>query len=118
MTFDHLSPAARWIFLAIVAALIASSTAILLLQRRHPDRDFGELRARVRTWWVIVGLFVLAMLLSRGGAIVFFACVSGLALREYLTLVPPRVADWRVLFWVYLCVPLQYLWIYLEWYGM
>ena len=46
---------------------------------------------------MIVGLFVLAMLLNRGGAIVFFACVSALALREYLTLVPPRVADWRIL---------------------
>jgi phosphatidate cytidylyltransferase len=118
MTFDHLSPAARWVFLAIVAALVASSVAAILLKRRSPERDFSELRARVRTWWVIVGLFVLSMLLSRGGAIVFFACVSALALREYLTLVPPRVADWRVLIWVYLCVPLQYLWIYLEWYGM
>jgi phosphatidate cytidylyltransferase len=118
MTFDHLSPAARWVFLAIVVALVASSVATILLKRRRPNRIFGELHARVRTWWLIVGLFALSMLLSRGGAILFFASVSALALREYLTLVPPRIAVWRVLLWAYLCVPLQYLWIYLEWYGM
>ena len=118
MTFDHLSPATRWVFVALVASLLASSAIIILLARRHPDRDFGELRARVRTWWLIVGLFGLAMLLSRGGAVIFFACVSGLALREYLSLIPPRVADWQLFLWAYLCVPLQYLWIYWEWYGL
>jgi phosphatidate cytidylyltransferase len=118
MSLEHLSTAARYVFLAVVIALAAASAASAVLQRRRPERDFGELRARVRTWWVIVGLFAVAMLLNRGGAILFFAGVSAMALREYLTLVPPRVAAWSVLFWVYLCVPLQYLWIYLEWYGM
>src|SRR5688572_28964952 len=51
-------------------------------------------------------------------ALVFFAGVSALALREYLTLVPPGAADWRILLWAYLSIPLQYFWIYLEWYGM
>jgi phosphatidate cytidylyltransferase len=41
-----------------------------------------------------------------------------LALREYLTLVPPRAADWQVLSLAYASIPLQYLWIYGEWYGM
>jgi phosphatidate cytidylyltransferase len=118
MTFDHLSPAARWILLAVVIALAVSSVATIWLQRWRPEKYYSELRARVRTWWVIVGLFAVAMMLDRGGAILFFAGVSAFALREYLTLVPPRVADWRVLSWAYLCVPLQYLWIYFEWYGM
>jgi phosphatidate cytidylyltransferase len=116
--FDHLSPAAKWTLLAVVVALVCSSVATIALQLRRPDRDWTELRARVRTWWLIVGLFGVAILLDRRGAIAFFMLVSGLALREYLTLVPPRAAEWRVLLWVYLCVPLQYLWIYLEWYGM
>ena len=118
MTFYHLSPAVRWVLAAVVVALVAASCAVWLLERWKPERDFRELRLRVRTWWIIVVLFALAMLLNRTGAIAFFAIVSALALREYLALVPPRVADWRILAWVYLCVPLQYLWIYLEWYGM
>ncbi|MGD9633457.1 MAG: phosphatidate cytidylyltransferase [Pirellulales bacterium] len=118
MNFDYLSLPTRWVFLTVVAALAAASLATIWLQRRSPERDFRELRARVRTWWIIVALFGLAMLLSRGGAIAFFALVSGLALREYLSLVPPRVTDWRVIIWAYLCIPLQYLWIYMEWYGV
>lgn len=118
MNFEYLSLPTRWIFLAVVVALVAASVVTRWLQRSSPARDFRELRARVRTWWIIVALFGLAMLLSRGGAIAFFALVSGLALREYLSLVPPRVADWRVTLWAYLCIPLQYLWIYTEWYGV
>lgn len=118
MSFAHLSPAVCWVFGAVVVALFVATVVVALLGRLRPERDPRELRLRVRTWWVIVALFGLAMLLDRGGAVVFFACVSALALREYLTLIPPRVADWQILFWAYACVPLQYLWVYLEWYGM
>jgi len=118
MSLAHLSPAVRWVFVAIVVALLAASVVVELIRRRHPDRDYRELRLRVRTWWIIVALFALAVLLNRTGVIVFFAGVSALALREYLTLVPNRVADWRVLLIAFLAIPLQYLWIYWNWYGM
>ncbi len=107
-----------WLLLATMIALAAATAMVATMVRRQPERDFRELRARVRTWWVIVVLFILAVLLNRGGVLVFFALVSALALREYLTLVPPRAADWRVLWLAYLSIPLQYLWIYWEWYGM
>ena len=50
--------------------------------------------------------------------IAFFALLSFLALKEYLSLIPTRRTDRRVLFWVYLCVPLQYFWIWREWYNL
>jgi phosphatidate cytidylyltransferase len=115
---EHLSPAVKWVLLATAIALAAATVLVARKARREPERDFRELRARVRTWWVIVGLFILAVLLNRGGVLVFFGLVSGLALREYLTLIPLRAADWRVLSLAYLSIPLQYLWIYWEWYGM
>jgi phosphatidate cytidylyltransferase len=114
----QLSPAVQWVFLTVVVALAAATIAVLVLIRRRPERDDRELWLRVRTWWIIVGLFILAVLLSRGGVLVFFALVSALALREYLTLVPARAADWRVLSLAFASIPLQYLWIYWEWYGM
>ena len=65
-------------------------------------------------------MFVFAMAISfrRSIAIGFFAILSFLALKEYLSLIPTRRADRRVLFWVYLCVPLQYLWIGMHWYNL
>ncbi len=41
-----------------------------------------------------------------------------MALKEYLSLIPTRRADRRVLFWVYLTIPFQYYWAATEWYGM
>ncbi len=33
-------------------------------------------------------------------------------------MIPTRRADRRVLFWAYLAIPVQYLWIGMDWYGM
>jgi len=44
--------------------------------------------------------------------------VSFLALKEYLSLIPTRRADRIVLFWAYLAIPIQYVWIDMRWYGM
>jgi phosphatidate cytidylyltransferase len=118
MSLAHLSPAVVWVFSVIVVALVAASLAVAILSRRQSERDFRELRLRVRTWWIIVCLFALAVLLNRAGVLVFFGVVSALSLREYLALVPPRASDWRILLWTYLSIPLQYYWIYIEWYGL
>jgi len=58
------------------------------------------------------------MIASRNLSLMFFAFVSFLALKEYLSLIPTRRADRRPLFWAYLTIPIQYYWVYLEWYGM
>ena len=47
-----------------------------------------------------------------------FAFLSFLAFKEYLSLIPTRRADHRVLFWAYLTIPLQYYWIAKGWYGV
>jgi phosphatidate cytidylyltransferase len=49
---------------------------------------------------------------------VLFAFASFLAFKEYLSLIPTRRADRRVLFWAYLAIPVQYVWIHVGWYGM
>src|SRR6478736_1698700 len=97
MMLSDLSPAVKWVLLVVVLALICATAAVAVLMRRRPERDYRELWLRVRTWWIIVALFILAVLLNRSGVLVFFALVSVLALREYLAIVPPRAADWRVL---------------------
>jgi phosphatidate cytidylyltransferase len=72
----------------------------------------------MQSWWVMVTVFSLALFLNRPVSILFFACLSFLALREYLSLIPTRRADRRILLWAYLAILLQYVWIYIGWYGM
>lgn len=77
-----------------------------------------EVALRVRTWWLLFGLFGGGLVLGRGFTIVVLALTSYLALKEYFSVIPTRRVDRRVLFWAYLAVPLQFLWVWERWYGM
>ncbi len=107
-----------WVFGAIVALLVVATLVVAWMRRGDSDGRHAELAARVRSWWVLVFVFAVAISFRRGIAIAFFAVLSFLALKEYLSLIPTRRTDRRVLFWVYLCVPLQYWWVWREWYNL
>lgn len=115
---DHLTHQVLVALGGVAAALFVASALVRVLRWLRPDRDHTELRLRVRTWWVIAWTFGLAVLLSPATSVVFLAFVSFLALKEYLSLIPTRRADRRVLFWAYLAIPFQYYWAYSGWYGM
>lgn len=118
MSFRWLPTEVAWTLLAIFAALVFASTTVAVLRKRSPEKDFRELSARVRTWWLIVGVFSASLVIDRLTAIAFFALVSFIALREYLSLVPKRDNDSRLYLWAYLSIPIQYLWVAIDWYEM
>jgi phosphatidate cytidylyltransferase len=107
-----------WTLVGVFGGLVLATAVVVILRWWKPERNFTELQQRVYSWWVMVVLFTAAMVLSRTVSLVFFAFISFLALKEYLSLIPTRRADRRPLFWVYLTIPLQYYWVYDEWYGM
>lgn len=105
--------------MALVFGLLSIATLLVrYLGHRHPQRDFHELRQRTHSWWGIVLICTLALAFNRSLSIVFFALLSLLAFHEYLSLISTRAADRRVVIWVYLSIPVQYFWIWVEWYGM
>lgn len=118
MPFPMLTAGTQYVLLAILALLVIASLVSWTMHRRHGGDKYVELRQRVRAWWVMVGIFVVAIALDRRLSIAFFALVSFLALKEYFSLIPTRRADRRVLFWAYLSIPVQYYWVAQGWYGM
>ena len=116
--FSDIEPRILISFAVLYSLLTAATLVSLNLQRSPAGRDFAELNARVKTWWYITTAFAIGLLASRTVSLVFFGLVSFLALREYLTLVPTRRSDSRVLLWIYLAIPVQYYWVGIEWYGM
>lgn len=118
LNWDSLAPVVQWSVGGIFALLVIATITVRVLQWRRPERDWTELRQRVNSWWVIAGVFSLAIVGTRAISIVFFAFVSFLALKEYFSVIPTRRADRRVLFWAYLAIPVQYYWVSLEWYGL
>jgi len=107
-----------WFVAGLYGLLVFASLLLLALKRKLPEKDYHEIALRIRSWWVMVTVFTGAMLLSRTISIWFFGLLSFLALKEYLSMIPTRRADRRVLLWCYLTIPLQYYWVASEWYGM
>ncbi|MBW4552678.1 MAG: phosphatidate cytidylyltransferase [Aphanocapsa sp. GSE-SYN-MK-11-07L] len=102
----------------IYGLLLIGTGMICGLVYTKPETDYTELKDRIKSWWVIVTVFTLTLILNCTAAIVLFGLLSFLALKEYLSLIPTRQADRRVLLWAYLAIALQYAWILIGWYGM
>lgn len=113
-----IKPHVAWALIGILGILVVASLIVVVLKIARPQKDIGELVARVKSWWMMVVIFSIAMAISPTVSIVFFAFLSFMALKEFLSLVPTRRADRRVLFWAYLAIPVQYLWVWQHWYGM
>ena len=106
------------IALLILGGLLAIASLVsIALVRFKPERDYRELRLRIKTWWWIVLVFTAAVLFNRTVSVCVFGFISFLAFKEYLSLIPTRRADHRVLFWAYLAIPIQYYWVWMAWYG-
>lgn len=115
--------ALQTLVLGLLALLTLASIAGWLLSRgiiTGPGRaTVDNINARIRAWWMMALLFVIAVTTGRVGSILLFSLVSFLALREFVTLAPTRHGDHRTLFWCFFVVtPLQYYLIWIGWYGL
>src|SRR5438105_12150352 len=102
---------------AIAGILVAASVTGLVLKFRVRSEagrtTVQNLNARTRAWWVMAGVFGVAIFLGRGAVCTLFGLMSFLALREMLTLAPTRRADHHTLFWaMFVIVPIQYYLVY------
>jgi phosphatidate cytidylyltransferase len=104
--------------LFVFALLAVASIYSILLSRKHPDTDYTELRQRVRSWWIMIAILFSVLIINKTTTVIFFAFLSFLALKEFLSIVPLRQSDRRTVFYAYLAIPIQYFWIWSGWYGM
>lgn len=107
----------------IVLAILVVATAVGWILEKVVRGESGRATVRnanerIRAWWIMCGIFGLALLGGKGGALLLFAAVSTLALREFLRLVAQSPGD-RSNGWLYwLILPLQYCLLGIEWYGL
>ena len=111
-----------WLFSGVLCLLIISTLVGRILKNRRwtniSRSTVDDLNARVRAWWNMCVIFALAITIGHVGALVLFAIISFLAMREYMTLMPTRRGDHLTLFWSFFVImPLQYYLIGIQWYG-
>jgi phosphatidate cytidylyltransferase len=113
-----------WHVLIVVfgALIVGSLVGFIMAKRARTDsaRDtVANLNARMTSWWIMVLVLFGALALGRLGAVLIFALISFLALREFLTATPTRPADHTALFASFFIVlPYQFYLVYIGWYGM
>ncbi len=78
----------------VVAVLMLASVTGWILARRTGNAEYrstiANLNARMRAWWIMVAIFLLAMVSSGIGSVVLFGLTSFLALREFVTMTPTK----------------------------
>lgn len=114
----HFPEAVGYAFLGAYAILIVATVIVYALKRLRTERSYEELRLRIKTWWIIVVLTTFALGFNVYFSIFCVAFVSFLAFKEYLSIIPTRRADHRVLFWAYMAIPVQYVLVGVAWYGV
>jgi len=102
----------------ILFLLVLASLVVGILKMARPGKDWLELSNRIKAWWIMSGVFLIAMSVSQKVSIIFFAFMSFWALKEYFTILTTRRSDHRAIFWAFLTIPIQYYWISIHWYGM
>ncbi|WP_405105301.1 phosphatidate cytidylyltransferase [Paenibacillus sp. FSL K6-1217] len=102
----------------IFAALSVIHVLYLVVSRLQKDKDYTGIGFRIKTWWGMLFIFCLATLSNSLVSLLSLTVLSFFALKEYFSMIRTRKADRRLFLWAYLSIPLQFYWVYIEWYGM
>ena len=111
------------LFTGVLGVLVLASAIGALLKwrlvggRAHAVID--TLNSRVKSWWVMFLVIGLAFAFGKGGVILLFYLISFYALREFISLAYTRRGDHHsIALAFFVALPLQYLLIWIEWYGL
>ncbi|MDR1976458.1 MAG: phosphatidate cytidylyltransferase [Campylobacteraceae bacterium] len=109
------------LFLGVGAVLLFASAVglVLKIRQKTPNPIIENLNARIYSWWIMAALIGATFWLGNSAVITLFLLISALALREFITITPTNQNDYyALLFAFYVALPVQYLFVYVEWYGM
>lgn len=112
MQFFSVTPNVQLAIIGIYAVLSIFTGGIILKNLIQKDKDFTNLNLRIKSFWIITPLLTLAIIGNKLISFLFVGFISFLALKEFLSLIPTRRADRRVLFWAYLAIPMQLYFLY------
>ena len=97
---------------------IASVARVAYSKSTHAKSNptfHNNLRHRINSWWVMIGIFLIACCLGRLGPVLLFAGISFLGLREFISQLNTKREDHGSLTWCFFVIlPIQYLLIAFE----
>tara|TARA_B100000989_G_scaffold80320_1_gene57247 strand:- start:254 stop:1207 length:954 start_codon:yes stop_codon:yes gene_type:complete len=98
----------QWV-IAIILIILAFSTILFWTWGKlSPSKLVEEMQIRTRSWWIMCFIFLFASLINPIITYIALAFLSFLTLREIYSLLKLREMDRSILFFCYLCIPVQY----------
>ena len=114
----YLIPGFTLVWTGNFAFLVMATGFIRLIRARLTLTHYRELVQRVRSWWLIFGIFTVLFFADVTIFLVFLTLLSFLAFREFVSIIPTWRSDRKAILLAYLCIPIQYFWISQRWYGL
>ncbi|OAB47404.1 phosphatidate cytidylyltransferase [Paenibacillus antarcticus] len=102
----------------IFIALLFIHLMYIVINKIQPEKDYATIGVRIKTWWGMFFIFCLATLFNPVVSLLSLMALTFFALKEYFSMIKTKKADRRLFLWAYLAIPVQFYWIYTEWYGM
>lgn len=111
------------LYLGIVIFLVVASLIGAVLKWRVKDENkqktIDNLNDRIKAWWIMVGVFAVANIAGLTATVILFLALSLVALKEFTSLIPSKAGDLKAQQMAFMVLtPLQYLLIWIGWYGM
>lgn len=107
-----------WTQTVVFLGLLVVSFLFLFVRKTDSKKDFSTIALRVKTWWGMFAIFCLATLFNPVVSMLSLMVLCFFSLKEYFSMMKTRKIDRRIFLWAYLSIPVQFYWIYIEWYGM
>lgn len=116
----NISQEFKLVAMIIIGILVIASIVGLILQKlKGKTETIANLNQRINAWWIIVGVLFVAFFLGEVATLVLFTIISFFAMKEFLTVTGGLDNDKTALFIAFaIGLPLQYVLLGLQWYGM
>lgn len=116
--FNKLTLSTSLGFLILYILIIIAFVIIKSYHHKMLEKTQTELLNRVKTWFFIISGLFLLLIANKYITILGFMLISFFAFQEYVKSINIRPSDRSVVWFSYLMIPIQYLWIMIDWYNM
>ena len=112
-----------YLYVGIVTFLVIATVIGALIKARVKDpskqKTVKNLNDRIKAWWVMIGVFSVANIAGLTTSVILFLALSLIALKEFSALIDGKSGDLKARQMAFFVLtPLQYLLVWIEWYGM
>lgn len=101
--------------LIIIGVLIFSQIFALILSQIKRDKDFSNLRIRLKSWWMIILFILFILAFKKPINFIFVGIMCFLAMKEFFSFIEIKDCDKPLIKYAYWSIPVEMYLLYVNW---